>query len=140
MGLMGIFAAAVMLAAQPIDPDLELEPKDFETTVFFDYGRNDLGTAGLLLVRERGTQALAAGFQKATVTGHTDKAGSEEQNLKSGLERAEAVREALIAAGFRPSDVVVTSAGETQPVRRHDDDRREPLNRRAVISFSSPEE
>ena len=136
MGLMGVLAAALMLVAQPIDPDLELEAKDFETTVFFDYGRKDLGSAGLLLVQERASQALAAGFTSAVVTGHTDKAGSEAENLKSGLERAQAVREALIAAGFERSNIEIKSVGESQPVRKHDDDRREPLNRRAVISFA----
>lgn len=138
---MPLFAAIVsawvaVLAAQPASEDpLVFSAEDFETTVYFDYGRNDLGSAGILLVEQQAAKALAAGFDKAKVVGHTDRAGPEDQNYRDGLERAQAVAEVLIASGYREENVEVESAGETQPARRHDDERREPLNRRAVITF-----
>lgn len=137
LGLLAGFAlGSPATAAQPGDPAVVPSAEDYETVVYFDYGRNDLGEAGLLLVREVAAKALSAGFDHAEVVGHTDKAGSAEQNLKDGLERAEAVAFVLIAAGYDPDNVEVDSAGESEPARKHDDDRREPLNRRAVITFS----
>lgn len=130
--------AAVLLtaaaAAQPVEA--VAEPVDpIETTVFFDYGRNDLGPAGLLLVREIASRALAAGYTKVTIEGHADAAGPEGQNLETGQERAEAVASELIKAGFRARYVEITSAGEAEPLRSHEDERSEPLNRRAELVF-----
>lgn len=124
------------LMAQPTSSEpLVFSAEDFETTVYFDYGREDLGPAGVLLIEQQAQRALAAGFNKATVTGHTDKAGPEDQNYRDGLARAQAVAEVLIASGYSTANVDVESAGETEPARNHDDERREPLNRRAVITF-----
>ncbi|MEM6912486.1 MAG: OmpA family protein [Pseudomonadota bacterium] len=121
-------------AAQPLEAVKEpIEP--IETTVFFDYGRNDLGPAGLLLVREIGSRALAAGYTKVRVEGHADAAGPKSQNLATGEERAEAVASELIKTGFRARHVEVSSAGESKPLRSHEDERSEPLNRRAELVF-----
>jgi len=120
-------AQPVEAVAEPVDP--------IETTVFFDYGRNDLGPAGLLLVREIASRALAAGYTKVTIEGHADAAGPEDQNRETGRERAEAVASELIKAGFRARSVEITSAGEAEPLRSHEDERSEPLNRRAELVF-----
>lgn len=136
MGLLGLMAAAALFAVQPEAGTSAAGAEAPETTVYFDYGRQDLGSAGLLLVRQSAARALVEGYTKATVIGHTDKAGSVESNLESGRERAEAVAAVLIDAGFSPDDVTVESAGESQPARKHEDERREPLNRRAVINFA----
>ncbi|WP_189575116.1 OmpA family protein [Parvularcula lutaonensis] len=123
-------------AAQPVEEGVVLSPEDFETTVYFDYGRNDLGSAGVMLVEHIAAKALAAGYTRATVTGHTDRAGPEDENYQTGLERAEAVASVLVQSGFREDDITIKSAGETEPARKHVDERREPLNRRVVIEFS----
>ena len=137
LGMCAAAALAVAVAsAQADEAQLVYSAEDFETTVYFDYGRLDLGPAGTLLVEAVAERVLAVGITQATVTGHTDKAGTEEKNYEDGLERAQAVAAVLIASGFAPDDVTVKSAGETQPVRVYEDERREPLNRRAVITFS----
>lgn len=130
------FAAPARASSQPGEAALVFSAEDFETTVYFDYGRDDLGSAGILLVQQAGERALAAGFTRARVVGHTDKAGPEEQNLERGMARAEAVAAVLVEIGFDEDDIELDSAGESEPARRHEDDRREPLNRRAVITFS----
>lgn len=138
--MLGVFAATFLAMAVPMaqsgDAQLVYSAEDFETTVYFDYGRLDLGPAGILLVEAVGERSLAAGFLKARVVGHTDKAGPEDKNLEDGMRRAEAVAAVLIEAGFLPANIEIESAGESEPVRRYEDDRREPLNRRAVITFS----
>jgi outer membrane protein OmpA-like peptidoglycan-associated protein len=125
-----------MLAAmQPTIAQNHVVTEKIETAVYFDYGRSELGSAGQLLVREMAAKARSAGLTRVTITGHTDKAGTEEQNLRDGLKRAEAVAAILQEAGFSPRRITVTSAGESKPARRHEDERREPLNRRAEIRF-----
>ncbi|NNU17695.1 OmpA family protein [Parvularcula sp. ZS-1/3] len=136
LSILATLALTLSHAAQSPEGALVFSAEDFETTVYFDYGRNDLGSAGILLVQQQAERALAAGFAKAKVIGHTDRAGSAEQNLKDGMERAEAVAAVLVSQGYAEDDVEVESAGESQPARRHADERREPLNRRAVIIFS----
>lgn len=138
--MIGFLAAMALATAVPLaqadEAQLVFSAEDFETTVYFDYGRLDLGPAGTLLVEAVAERALAVGITEVTVTGHTDRAGSEAKNYEDGLERAQAVAAVLIASGFAEDNVNVESAGETQPVRVYEDERREPLNRRAVITFS----
>jgi outer membrane protein OmpA-like peptidoglycan-associated protein len=93
--------------------------------------------AGRLLVREMAAKARASGYDMATVVGHTDRAGPDERNLQDGRARAAAVARILAEQGFAGSAVRVETAGESQPIRVHEDERREPLNRRAVVVFSS---
>lgn len=134
MALLGIIAAAMLFPTQA-PAFSELAAEDLETVVYFDYGSNVLGEAGLELVRGTANAALQAGYTSATVTGHADKAGPADQNHETGMARAEAVALVMIASGFDPDDVEVESAGETDPAINHDDERREPRNRRAVITF-----
>ncbi|NRA30063.1 MAG: OmpA family protein [Parvularculaceae bacterium] len=134
MALLGIIAAAMLFPTQAPAVS-ELEAEDLETVVYFDYGSEVLGDAGLELVRGTASAALQAGFTQATVVGHADKAGPEAQNFETGMARAEAVAFVMIAAGFAADNVEVESAGETDPAINHEDERREPRNRRAVITF-----
>lgn len=137
--MLGVLATALLVVSQPSSEDeLTFAAEDFRTTVYFDYGRLDLGSAGRLLVTEMGERARAAGYRRAKVVGHTDKAGPEDKNYHDGLARAEAVARVLSSAGFARTEVAIGSAGETQPARKHEDERREPLNRRAVIEFLAP--
>ena len=135
MSFLALLAAATMLFPTVADPDRDLKPEDIETTVYFDYGSDELGSAGLRLVRETADIALSAGFTKASVVGHADRAGPAKQNYETGMRRAEAVALVLIAAGFDRDNVEVDSAGETEPAVFYEDERREPLNRRVVITF-----
>ncbi|MEM1379470.1 MAG: OmpA family protein [Pseudomonadota bacterium] len=134
MTVLALVAAAFLFPTEAADVT-ELQAEDVETTVYFDYGSNTLGSAGLLLVREASETALAAGFTRANVMGHADRAGPADQNYETGMERAEAVALILIDAGFDADNVEVDSAGETEPAVFYEDERREPRNRRAVISF-----
>lgn len=136
MALGILAAAALMLFPEIVGDPSQLTADDLATTVYFDYGSDTLGSAGEALVADRASLALLAGFERATVTGHADKAGPTGQNYRTGLARAEAVAEALVEAGFSRGAISVESAGETDPAIDHEDERREPRNRRAEIDFS----
>lgn len=136
--MLGFLVALLLFPVEPQLRDREVTAEELTTTVYFDYGSNALGSAGRLLVNEAAERALSAGFTEAQVVGHADRAGPRQQNYETGLARAEAVSEALVAAGFDPADIDVESAGESDPAVFYEDERREPRNRRAVITFAAP--
>ncbi len=70
---------------------------------------------------------------RITVTGHTDLVGGEDANLRLGMRRAEAVRDALGKAGVPESAIRVTSEGRRSPVVKTQ--KREPRNRRVEVRF-----
>jgi outer membrane protein OmpA-like peptidoglycan-associated protein len=68
-----------------------------------------------------------------SIAGHTDATGSEEHNLGLGQQRADAARDALVAAGVSADIITTTSAGETS--LRVDTQQAEGVNRRVEITF-----
>jgi OOP family OmpA-OmpF porin len=69
-----------------------------------------------------------------TVIGHTDRAGSDEANLRLSLNRAEAVRDILVAGGVSAQIIQVVGRGELEPAVVTEDGVVEPLNRRVEIT------
>ena len=69
-----------------------------------------------------------------SVEGHTDSYGSEEANMKLSSERAEAVREYLLASGgIDASRLTATGYGESKPVASNDTEEGRRKNRRIDI-------
>jgi OOP family OmpA-OmpF porin len=75
---------------------------------------------------------------KVEIQGHTDAVGSDEYNLKLGLKRAEAVREALAANGVAADRLSVSSRGERQPIADNQKAKGRSLNRRVEIHVREP--
>jgi outer membrane protein OmpA-like peptidoglycan-associated protein len=67
------------------------------------------------------------------ISGHADRAGSTELNNKLALERAQAVRERIVAIGVDPARISVSSHGENNPLIPTEDDVAEPRNRRVEV-------
>jgi outer membrane protein OmpA-like peptidoglycan-associated protein len=108
----------------PVDPRVPVTPP---AVVHFAFDSVALGagaqaaaTAGVYLSRHPGIAV--------EVVGHTDPIGSDAYNTDLATRRADAVREAAIAAGARPDQVVASSAGEsnllTSDPKRYADNRR----------------
>ena len=68
------------------------------------------------------------------VIGHTDRTGELTYNDALSLQRAEAVREKLIAEGGDPARITATGRGEREPLVPTDDEVPEAKNRRAELS------
>lgn len=66
------------------------------------------------------------------LTGHTDKKGSEEDNMTLGMERAETVKQYLMRNGIGENRIDTESKGETMPIS--DDDA---LNRRVEVKIKN---
>ncbi len=122
-------AALVPAAAPAGEPELVAEP----LMVRFAFDSAVLLPQTLDAVRQAFARAEAGGGAKLAVTGHADRAGPQDYNLKLSLRRAEAIKDALLSLGARPDDIVLSGQGETQPAVVTPDNVREPANRRVEI-------
>ncbi len=68
-----------------------------------------------------------------TVVGHTDSTGSNAINEPLSQDRAEAVRDYLVARGVRPSQINAYGRGAREPVATNDTDNGRAANRRVEV-------
>jgi signal transduction histidine kinase/outer membrane protein OmpA-like peptidoglycan-associated protein len=76
---------------------------------------------------------------KLVVEGHTDSTGSERENYRQGLKRAEAVKKALVSKGISASRIQTASFGETRAIAHEVDEESRALNRRVELELKSRE-
>ena len=67
------------------------------------------------------------------IEGYTDSSGSARRNQELSRQRAESVRDALVAAGVKASRIQVTGRGEADPVAGNDTASGRARNRRVVV-------
>ena len=70
---------------------------------------------------------------RVELAGHTDDVGSAAYNLKLSSERAEMVREALIAKGIEAIRLTAKGYGDTRPLYPNDSEERRAMNRRTEM-------
>ena len=59
-----------------------------------------------------------------TITGHTDKRGTNEYNFALGLKRAKEVKQLFIDNDFNPSQIKTVSNGESSPISNDESTNR----------------
>ena len=79
----------------------------------------------------------ACGWNSFTVTGHTDRSGSDGYNDSLSRRRAEAVAARLQATGLNASALTVSGRGESEPKVSTADGERNPTNRRVEVTASN---
>jgi len=104
-------------------------------SILFEFGKTTFANAA-----EPVLDVLKPAFDKARgkiiVEGHTDGIGSDAANLRLSVERAERVRQAIVARQVPPTRVVARGLGKTKPRRSPEvTDQDRQLNRRAEILF-----
>lgn len=108
-------------------------PQPVKLVVFFDFDKADLNAAASAKLGE----AVSAIKDRTSVTilvsGHADRAGSDDYNAKLSRLRALAIADALAQAGVSIQATTVEAFGELQPAVATADDVREPSNRRVEI-------
>lgn len=124
-------AKPAMAAPAPAPAVAPEAPKPF--IVFFGFGSTDITAAGGRVIDEAVAAAERLGIVDFTITGHADRAGPEAFNMILSLQRAEAVRDALVARGVKANGISVAGRGEAEPAVATADGVREPANRRVEI-------
>lgn len=129
------------LDPEPAKPSAEpafkyVEEQEGMTRIFFPYKSTPgsfqeqledyLGDLGKELRTEQRT---------VRVEGHTDHTGSENYNMRLGLERATVVADILKSHGVDSDQIEIESRGEEEPLLEAHEDHAEARNRRVEIQF-----
>ena len=99
----------------------------------FAAGRADLTAAAAAQLDEAAAFVAAAPGRRARIEGHTDSRGSANLNQALSQQRAEAVRDALVARGVEASRLVAVGRGSDRPVASNDTPEGRARNRRVEI-------
>ena len=99
----------------------------------FDFNKRSLNSAGKEKARAAADILKREGYLKVVLEGHTDTRGSEKYNEKLGLDRAEAVKNELVAQGIPVDTVSTISFGETRPLFTEKEDWAYAANRRVHV-------
>ncbi|MGF1476237.1 MAG: OmpA family protein [Geminicoccaceae bacterium] len=129
-------ARAEQLEAELQDLEAEQTARGLVLTlddVLFEFDTATLKPGGEAQV-DRIAEALSdLGDRPILVEGHTDNVGSETYNLQLSRDRAEAVRQSLIAGGIAPDRIRARGLGESYPVTANDTEAGRQQNRRVEI-------
>lgn len=105
--------------------------KDF----YFDYDKYDLRAEDKAVVTANAAFFAAHANIKFTIEGHCDERGSIEYNLALGDNRANAAKQALIAAGVSADRIRTISYGKEKPVCTESTEECWQKNRRAHFAY-----
>src|SRR5690625_1572129 len=134
-----LFLGATLVACA----QLGLEPNDtivLDSDVLFEFGQADLKPEGKRQIEQYVPLIKARGRTWIDVVGHTDRIGSKQANDRLSLERAQSVRNLLIANGLNPDRIRARGLGSRHPKVECPDQARAALieclapNRRVVIN------
>lgn len=100
--------------------------------VNFDFNKKALSVKGQQQVQEI-AQMLKDSPVNVVLEGHTDAVGGESYNKKLGLDRAEAVKRALVKSGVKEDTLSTVSFGETRPKLEGDTEEARAANRRVEV-------
>ena len=117
---------AQALAAQP--------PRPVSFTLYFETNSVEVTPASRPALDAVFAEAAKRPAIEVQVTGHTDRVGSEADNDRLSLQRAEAVRSMLVQRGIRASFLRAVGRGEREPLIPTPDEQAEPRNRRVEVT------
>lgn len=112
---------------------LPVRPRSF--AVQFEANASRLAAGADVVLAEVRAALAQLPAAEVVVIGHTDRVGTVEANDRLSLQRAQTVREILVAAGLPPSAITVAGRGEREPVVPTADEVAEARNRRVEIKI-----
>lgn len=117
-------------SAPPPQPQPEAKPAFI---VFFDFDQATLTSQAREIIAAAAAEARRSGTVRIDVTGHADRSGANDYNLRLSNRRAASVRAELQRLGVAAGEIAVRGRGEEEPLVSTPDGVREPQNRRAEI-------
>jgi outer membrane protein OmpA-like peptidoglycan-associated protein len=99
----------------------------------FDFNKRTLNAAGKDKVKVAADILRREGYLKVVLEGHADSRGGEAYNQKLGLDRAEAVKNELVAQGIPVDTLSTISFGETRPLFTEKEEWAYAANRRVHV-------
>jgi OmpA-OmpF porin, OOP family len=117
------FGAA--LAAQP--------PKPISFTLYFPTGSTEVTAESQPVLEALLAEVAKREAVEVQVTGHTDRIGTDADNDRLSLERAQAVLAMLIQRGLKTTFIRAVGRGEREPLVPTPDEQPEPRNRRVEV-------
>ena len=105
--------------------------------VNFDFNKRTLNDLGKGRVRQIADLLKNSSDVKVVLEGHTDYLGSHAYNQKLGMDRAEAVKKALVEDGIPAERLATVSFAETKPLSTEKTDWARALNRRVEVQVGA---
>ena len=113
------------LAAQP--------PKPLSFTLYFDIASTEVTPESQPILEALLAEVAKRQAVEVQVTGHTDRVGTDANNDRLSLERAQAVRDMLVQRGLKTNFIRAVGRGEREPLIPTPDEQPEPRNRRVEV-------
>ena len=141
-------APPVVAAAPPPPPPPARPPPPQPTRVsfsadsLFDFNRADIKPAGRQELDDFAAKLRGMSFDVITVTGHSDRIGKHDYNMRLSSERAEAVKAYLVqSAGVAPGKIQTRGVDGAEPVTRPGDcnGREKPRASPELIACLQPD-
>ncbi len=129
-----VTVTAPPVAAAPAPTDEELFAQNVKD-LFFDYDKYQVKGDEDTILKADSAFLQAHPAVKITITGHCDERGSEEYNLGLGSNRAETVRDQLVAMGVSKDRIKTVSYGKEKPFCTDQNEQCFQQNRRAHFIF-----
>ncbi|MEX3014818.1 OmpA family protein [Gymnodinialimonas hymeniacidonis] len=104
-----------------------------DANLLFDFDSATLRPAATQAVAEIAAAIRAGGITRVIVDGHTDAQGTDAYNVDLSRARAEAVMQALLAAGVSPQIATARAFGEARPVADNTTESGRQANRRVEV-------
>jgi OmpA-OmpF porin, OOP family len=125
-----LMAALAELEAKPAEPAPPAPAAPQVYLVLFDFDKSDINPAAQAVINRVVADFSANKAKSISITGYTDRSGTDDYNLKLSERRADSARAALIAAGI-PADAITTAwKGESENAVPTADGVKEQANRR----------
>lgn len=103
--------------------------------IYFDTGSNAINARGQMIVKNVAYVFANGGPARVTVIGRTDRVGSAPDNVALSARRANAVRDALVAAGVPAASIDTSWIGEGTQTAAMADESVDPRNRAVDVTL-----
>jgi outer membrane protein OmpA-like peptidoglycan-associated protein len=120
---------------EPVTKEPEQPDAVTLNNVFFDFNKATIRPESRTALRYLIDFLKEHTAYRIEIAGHTDSVGTAEFNLRLSRERAEAVRDYLIAKGIAANRLVAKGYGATKPRATNDTEEGRQQNRRTEFSF-----